>query len=198
MLNKCLVDTGPFVHAPQLSLAWADTCDLMGSRWEHWTRAHPSFLHQPLEGTVLCSTGLNWLLLFFFFKYLFGCIGSQLWHTGYSIFVAAHGVFGCGMWTPSCSMRVLVFLTRNRTWATCIGNMEPATGPPGKSQLTSFGLHLYLHNLSSPGNLPLSWELNLLSPQASSVWLPPRVLEIRYPGHTLKLWTAESYFWTSS
>ena len=56
---------------------------------------------------------------------------------------------------------ILVLLTRNRTWAPCTGILESTTEPPGKSQLTSFGLHLYLHNLCSPGSLPLSWELNL-------------------------------------
>ena len=38
---------------------------------------------------------------FFFFKYLFnlfGCAGSSLQHTRFSVFVAAHGVFSRGMW----------------------------------------------------------------------------------------------------
>lgn len=31
-------------------------------------------------------------------------------------------------------------------------------------QQVSFGLHLHLNDLSSPGGLPVSWELNLLAP----------------------------------
>ena len=29
---------------------------------------------------------------------LFDCAGSQLWHAGSSVFVAAFGIFSCGMW----------------------------------------------------------------------------------------------------
>lgn len=117
---------------------------------------------------------LHWpQLTSFFFKYLSGCVGSSsgtrdirslLQHMG-SLVVACELL--AAAWEFQCSWPGI------EPWVPCTGSLESTIWPPGKSQLTSFALHLYLHNLSSPGNLPLSWELSLLSPQASSVWLPP-------------------------
>ena len=42
------------------------------------------------------------------FVYLFGCVGSQLQHTGSEIFVVACRVFSCRLGTLSCSMWDLV------------------------------------------------------------------------------------------
>lgn len=37
------------------------TCDFLGARWVLWTRIYLLFLYKPVEGVVLCSTGLSWL-----------------------------------------------------------------------------------------------------------------------------------------
>ena len=43
------------------------------------------------------SYGLPSLLFLFILICLFDCAGSQLWHVGSSVFVAAFGIFSCGM-----------------------------------------------------------------------------------------------------
>ena len=195
MLNKCLVDTSPFVHAPQLSLAWTYTCDLMGSRWDYWTRAHPSFLHQPLEGTVLCSTGLNWLL--FSLNIYLAVLGlssgtrdirSLLQHMG-CLVVACELLVAA--WEFQCS------------WP----GIEPGSPALGAWSQP-------LDHRGSPSWLPLPCTFTftifpalgtyLCHGNSASCRLKPAlfgcrpVLEIRSPGHTLERWTAENYFWTSS
>ena len=134
----------------------------MGSRWEHWDQGTPILSPSALGGytSLLHWPQLTSSFFFFFNIYLavsgLSCdsqdIRSLLQHVGCLVVAYELRVVA---WS------ILVLLTRNRTWAPCTWIMESTTEPPGKSQLTSFGLHLYLHNLCSPGSLPLSWELNL-------------------------------------
>ena len=82
-------------------------------------------------------------VLFFFNIYLFWL--HQVLVAARGIFVAAClvaicGLLSCGMQTLSCSMHVgSSSLTRDQTWAPCIGNMGVSpTGPQGMSQKVLF------------------------------------------------------------
>ena len=62
---------------------------------------------------------------FFFSVCLFGCAGSQLWHTGSPIFVGACGIFAAqGIWFPDQGLSLGPLHWEHGVLA---------TGPPGKS-----------------------------------------------------------------
>ena len=90
---------------------------------------------------------LNISVLSFFKKYIYLFIWlcrvsvatRGIFVAACEMFVAACRIFSCGMWTLSCGMHVgSSSLTRERTWAPCIGRGVLATGPPGKSLSASF------------------------------------------------------------
>ena len=68
---------------------------------------------------ILFDAIVNGFLSFFLKNiYLFGCAGSQLWHMGsLLLLVVAHGIFQLQRAGSSS-------LTRDRTWAPCVGSTE--------------------------------------------------------------------------
>ena len=77
------------------------------------------FLPQAMPGALQHN-----LIYLFIFKYLFIWLCRVL-VAARGIFVAACGIFSCSMQALSCGMHVgSSFLTRNRTWAPCIGSTE--------------------------------------------------------------------------
>ena len=89
---------------------------------------------------VLCPF-LNWVIYLFDVESLFlnkflKKIYLFIWLHWF--LVAAHGLLSCGMWTLSCSMRVgSSSLTRDRTWAPCIGSVESYPLCPQESPKSS-------------------------------------------------------------
>ena len=91
-------------------------------RYMFW---YKSFIRYMINKYFISVCGLSFLFLFLFI-YLFIYL--------HLVLVAAGGLLSCGMWSLSCGMHMgSSSLTRDRTWAPCIGSAVLSTVPPGKS-----------------------------------------------------------------
>ena len=98
-------------------------CTGMHCLWHRLNEELQTFNYRPNPAyhlflrTPRTKNGFWFCFVFLIFIYLFGCIGSQLWHMGSSLhyagyFVVAHGIFValcrifcCGTWDLLCIMR---------------------------------------------------------------------------------------------
>ena len=90
---------------------------------------------------IKACDGPSVISFFFIFIYLFGCPGS--WVAPYRIFVAARGIFSCGMWDlvphpgteprpPELGARSLTHWTTREVPPSVINCISYSTGVPGK------------------------------------------------------------------
>ena len=99
--------------------------------WQDW----PNPLSMSLSLSVQQEKKKS---LFEIYVYLFGYTGSQLQHTGSSIFAMACGICSCSTQTLSRGMWDLLLQSGNEPRAPALESRVLATGPPEKSPQNHF------------------------------------------------------------